>query len=287
LEKPEELPLDRIRTNCDALRDLDARVVADLAKSIQQSGLLQPILVRPDRSWYEVVFGHHRLEACKRLGWQTIPALIKAMSDGDSFLTRLVENLHRNVEINPIAEASGYIRLIDNGWTINKIAQRIGKSDSYVSDRIGLIRRLHPEIAKKFNCADNKYLKPSHLESLARLKSKKEQMELTHMIEQKHLSVRKLERMIAGGYSTRESVEERGDSLYVKLPKAVAEQVSIKAGGSVYVYVQTKRRIAIEPAVGAKAFKDRKADAGPVASNLVQSISRQTRTQNSRRIHNA
>jgi ParB family chromosome partitioning protein len=254
LEKPEELPIDRIRTNCDALRDLDERVVSDLAKSIKQSGLLQPILVRPDHSCFEVVFGHHRLEACKRLGWSSIPAVVRTMSDSESFLTRLVENLHRNIEINPLAEATGYIKLIDNGWTINKIAERIGKSDSYVSDRIGLIRRLHPEIARRFNGVDNKYLKPSHLEALARLRSKKEQMELSCMIEQKHLSVRKLERMIAGGYSMREIVEGRGDTLYVKVPKAVAEQVRISAGDSVYVYVQTRRRIAIEPAVGTKAL---------------------------------
>jgi len=275
LQKPEELPLECIRTTNDALRDLDARVVTELAKSIQQSGLLQPILVRPDHSWYEVVFGHHRLEACKRLGWQTIPALIKTMSDGESFLTRLVENLHRNVEINPIAEANGYIRLIDRGWTINKIAERIGKSDSYVSDRIGLIRRLHPEVAKKFNGPDNKYLRPSHLESLAHLKSKDEQIELSYMIEQKHLSVRKLERMIAGGCSMRESVEERGDSLYVKLPRTVAEQVNIGAGDSVYVYVQTRSRIAIEPA-GAKGLKLHKRHAYPVTAHVVQSISRRT-----------
>lgn len=245
------------------------RVVTDLAKSIQQSGLLQPILVRPDHTSFEVVFGRHRLEACRRLGWQTIPALVKTMSDCESFLTRLVENLHRNVEINPLAEARGYVRLIDNGWTISKIAERIGKSDSYVSDRIGLIRRLHPQIAKKFNGADNKYLKPSHLESLAHLKSKKEQMELSHIIEQKHLSVRKLERMIAGGYSMRESVEERGDSLYVKLPETVAEQVGINAGDSVYVYVQTRKRIAIEPAVGGKVIKARKTDAVTTMSNVV------------------
>jgi antitoxin component of MazEF toxin-antitoxin module len=71
-------------------------------------------------------------------------------------------------------------------------------------------------------------------------------VELSDMIEQKHLSVRKLERMIAGGHSLRETIEERGDSLYVKLPRAVAELVNISAGDSVYVYVQTRRRIAVE-----------------------------------------
>jgi len=246
LDKPEELPLDRIRTTQNALRDLDQDIVTDLAKSIQRSGLLQPILVRPDHPWFEVVFGHHRLEACKRLGWKAIPALVKTMSDDESFLTRLIENIHRNIEINPLAEASGYITLVDNGWTVNKIADRIGKSDSYVSDRIGLIRRLHPEIAKKFNGNDNKYLKPSHLEALAHLKSKKEQVELSDVVVQKHLSVRKLERMIAGGYSLRETIEERAGSLYVKLPKAVAELVNVSAGDSVYVYVQTRKRIAVE-----------------------------------------
>jgi antitoxin component of MazEF toxin-antitoxin module len=85
----------------------------------------------------------------------------------------------------------------------------------------------------------------------------------------------------------RESVEARRDSLYVRLPKAVTEQVSIKAGDSVYVYVQTRRRIAIEPAASAKNLKNRRVDAGPLPSNLVQSISRQTGTHNSMRIHNA
>jgi ParB family chromosome partitioning protein len=253
LDRPEELPIASIRASVDPLREIDEGIVTELARSIDQSGLLQPILVRPDHSCFEVVFGHHRLEACKRLHWKTIPALVQTISDEESFLTRLVENLHRNAEINPIAEAKGYLRLIDDGWTINRIAERIGKSDSYVSDRTGLIRRLNPEVAKKFNGTENKYLKPSHLEALARLKSKTEQAELSCMVEQKHLSVRKLEKMIAGGYSMRENVEEKGGILYVRLPKAVAEQVNLSAGDSVYVYVQTRKRIAVELAIGASS----------------------------------
>lgn len=237
------------------LRDIDENIVTGLAKSIRQSGLLQPILVRPDDFAFEVVFGHHRLEACKRLGWKTIPAVVKRMSGAESFLTRVAENLHRNIEINPIAEANGYISLIDRGWTISKIAERIGKSDSYVSDRVGLIRRLHPEIAKKFKGSDMKYLKPSHLEILARLKSKDQQVELSYMIERKRLSVRKLERMISGGYPMRETVKERGDSLYVKLPKMIAEHINVSAGDSVYVYVQSRKRIAIEPALALEASR--------------------------------
>lgn len=162
------MSVELIRPSSKLLRVIDQARVSELAKSIESSGLLQPILVRPVESIYEVVFGHHRLEACKRLGWESIPAVIREMSDDDSFLNKVVENLQRNEEINPLAEANGYITLINHGWTINSIAAKIGKSDSYVSDRIGLIRRLHPIIARRIMFNGNGHLKPSHCELLAR-----------------------------------------------------------------------------------------------------------------------
>jgi len=169
------------------------------------------------------------------------------MSDDDSFLTKVVENLQRNVEINPLAEAKGYIVLIDHGWTINRIAQRIGKSDSYVSDRIGLVRRLDPALAEKANGNGNEHLKPSHLELLARLRSKQHQLELSSLVERKRFSVGKLEKPLSGGQPLRETVEQKGRSLYVRLPKEMADHLDIEAGDSVYVYAQSRRRITIEP----------------------------------------
>lgn len=229
------------------LRSIDKEIVSDLAKSIQENGLLQPILVRPLESQYEVVFGHHRLEACKLLKWETIQAMVKEMTEDDSFLTTVVENLQRNHEINPLTEARGYINLIDHGWTINKIAQRIGKSDSYVSDRIGLVRRLHPDLARMIERNGNSPLRPSHLEVLARLKSRNQQLELSNYIVRKRLSVRELERLISGEETLRETVEARGNSLYVRLPPRISQRTKIEAGDAVYVYIQGRRRIAIEP----------------------------------------
>ncbi len=243
-----EVEIAQIDPSHVSLRGLDESIVLGLAKSIISNGLLQPILVTPVDCSYEVVFGNHRLEACKRLGWKRIPAFIKEMSQEDCFLTRVVENLHRNVEMNALTEAKGYIALVDRGWTINKIAERIGKSDSYVSDRIGLIRRLHPAIARRFDDHSSKYLRPSHLELLAHMKSKRRQLELSHVIETKHLSVRKLEELIGKDDRPKETVLEKQDLFYIQVPLKIARYVGIQGGDSVYVYAQGKRRIVVEPA---------------------------------------
>ena len=230
---------------------MNEKVITELANSIRSNGLLQPILVRPVHSLYEVVFGYHRLEACRRLGWKFIPAVVQQMSLDDAFLTKVVENLQRNVDIDPLAEARGYIQLIDHGWTINRIARQLGKSDSYVSDRTGLVRRLHPEIAGRAGDHSYRRLKPSHLELLARVKSKEQQLELSYLIEKKRLSVRKVERLISKGQPLMETVELIGGSLYIRLPQQMAELINIKAGDEVHVSLQSKRLV-IEPATSPK-----------------------------------
>jgi len=181
------------------------------------------------------------------------------MPDDDCFLVKVVENLQRNIEINPLAEAKGYIRLIEHGWTINRIAQRIGKSDSYVSDRVGLIRRLHPAIGKKIE-NNSGYLKPSHLELLARLRSKHDQLELSYMVQKNRLSVRRLEKLISGRQPLRSTVQKNGDSFYIRLPQEIVERTKIQAGDPVYVYAESRRRIAIELATLKQHAMNRRAE---------------------------
>ena len=246
LKLPELVPIERIRVSPPFLRRLDESTVVDLAKSIQSNGLLQPILVRPLSDGYGLVFGHHRLEACKRLGWAAIPVMIKEMSSEECFLTKIVENIQRNVEIDPLVEAKGYVTAIEHGWTINSIAERIGKSDSYVSDRIGLVRRLDDKVAKVF-CEDpNGHLKPSHLELLARIRSKAYQYELSELIQRKRLSVRKLELLISSSQPLKTNIGSDQDSLYVRIPSTIAQKLGLQAGSQVYLYTQSKRRMVIE-----------------------------------------
>ena len=90
LGEHQKIPMELIRTCPDTLRNIDHDTVVDLAKSIKMNGLLQPILVRPVGSWYEIVFGNHRYQACREIGCKTINAFVKQMSLEESFLYRIV-----------------------------------------------------------------------------------------------------------------------------------------------------------------------------------------------------
>ena len=189
-----EIPIDRIRTNKFGLRELDEETVEGIVESIKSQGLLQPIMVRRLNGDYEVVFGLHRLEACKRLGWSHIPAVIVEITEEEAFLTCIIENLQRNVKMNPVAEAKGYKLLLSKGWTPHEIAQKIGKSDSYVYDRLRIITKLHPTIRKQLN-SHVCNITPSHAERLALIPDPKLQLKLAKLVRERRLSVRQLERL--------------------------------------------------------------------------------------------
>ncbi|MBS7655201.1 ParB/RepB/Spo0J family partition protein [Candidatus Bathyarchaeota archaeon] len=191
------LEVNKISSSRFKLRELDETVVKELIESIRANGLLQPIMVRPieDGLRYEIVFGLHRFEAVKQLGLKLIPAVIASVSEEEAFLMNIVENLQRNIKVNPIMEAQCYKNLISKGWTIHEIAHKIGKSDSYVYERLRLLDKLHPAIQKKLTRACKTFITPSHAERLAIIDDKKQQLKLAKLIEEKHLSLHQLERL--------------------------------------------------------------------------------------------
>jgi len=193
----EEIEVDRIRAGKFCLRDLDDEVVGDIANSIKGAGLLQPVVVRPLSDGYELVFGLHRLQACKRLGWKRIPAIIMKASNEEASLMHVIENLQRNTHINPIAEAQAYKLLIESGWTMVQIAEKIGKSCSYISDRLRVLSRLHPKVRKKLSFPRGKtHMTISHAEHLSLISDPQQQLKFAKIIEDERISVRKLERMV-------------------------------------------------------------------------------------------
>lgn len=121
--------------------ELEMSKIRELASSIQQHGLLQPILVRPVENELELVAGHRRLQACKSLRWRTIPCIIKELDDKEAYEIQLVENIQRKT-LDPIEEAEAFSRyVIEYGWGgVTELARRIGKSEEYVSHRIQLLR---------------------------------------------------------------------------------------------------------------------------------------------------
>lgn len=119
---------------------IDQDYIEELANNIQEQGLLQSILLRPVKDRYEIIAGHCRFLAHKRLGLLKIRANIRLMDDAAAALARATENLARK-NLTPMEEATVYRRLIDDrGLTIDQVAKKMGKSGGVVKRRLDLIR---------------------------------------------------------------------------------------------------------------------------------------------------
>jgi ParB/RepB/Spo0J family partition protein len=192
-----EIDIQDILPTSISLRRLDEKTVEGLMKSVRVNGLLQPITVKPfGEKQYVLVFGSHRLEAVRRLGWKKVPAIVREVSDEESFLMNLTENLQRNVYVSPFSEARGYKYLISKGWTIGEVATRIGKSDSYVCNRMRILERLHPELRKQVEFPrGNSPLTLSHVEHLSTIREPLRQLELARLVRERNLSLHQLEKL--------------------------------------------------------------------------------------------
>ncbi|MDH2902030.1 MAG: ParB/RepB/Spo0J family partition protein, partial [archaeon] len=121
--------------------------IDDLASSIRQNGLIEPIVVRPLHDRFEIVAGNRRFFACKKLNFRRIPAVVQELSDNQAYEAALIENIQRKT-LDPLEEAECFQRYCKEfGWgSESELALRIGKSQEYVSHRIRLLSL--PESAK-------------------------------------------------------------------------------------------------------------------------------------------
>jgi ParB family transcriptional regulator, chromosome partitioning protein len=143
------LPIREIRRSRNALRLLDQVSLSELALSIKNVGLLEPIIVRPLQDGYEIISGHRRYEAFKSLGVIRISCHIIDVDDKEAYEISLIENLQQK-SMNPLEEASAFKKYVHTfGWGgESDLARRIGKSQEYVSRRIRLLQ-LPPSAQQK------------------------------------------------------------------------------------------------------------------------------------------
>lgn len=144
-----EIPIGSVRPNSFQPRKaFDEETLADLTASVRELGVLQPILVRPaGEDGFELIAGERRWRAAKRAGLQTIPALIKEVTDAASLEQAVVENLHRQ-DLNPLEEAAAYQQLIEDfHLTHDELAARVGKSRAAISNTLRLFQ-LPPTIQR-------------------------------------------------------------------------------------------------------------------------------------------
>ena len=162
------IPISRIRPNpFQPRKSFNPEQLADLEASLTASGLLQPIAVRRMGDAFELIAGERRLRAAANIGWTEIPAIIKDLDDRSSLVMALVENLQR-MDLNPIDEARGYQRLVDEfGFTHQQIAESTAKDRATITNLLRVLSL--PESVIKL-VADGS-LSTGHAKALASLSS--------------------------------------------------------------------------------------------------------------------
>lgn len=147
----QELPIAAIRPNPYQPRGtFDEESIGSLADSIREVGVLQPVLVRPAGDGYELIVGERRWRAAKRVGLQTIPALVRETDDNAALIQAVIENVQR-ADLNPLEEAAGYQQMIEDfKLTHDQVASSVGKSRAAISNTLRLLQ-LPPSIQRALN----------------------------------------------------------------------------------------------------------------------------------------
>lgn len=184
-------------------RSFPEEKIQELMQSIKTYGLLHPVIVRRAGKRYQLVVGERRTLACKRLGWKTIPAVVKEVNDSAMATIALIENLQRE-NLNVIEEATGYARLLEEfNLTQEALAQRLGKNQSTIANKMRLLKL--PEAIKKELIKGT--ITERHARALLKLGDRGTQMQLCREIVEKGLTVQQTERkieMLVGGGSKKE-----------------------------------------------------------------------------------
>jgi len=190
----QDLPVGALRPSRFQPREaFDEGRLEELAKSISQHGIVQPIVARRARDGYEVVVGERRWRAAVLAGLETIPALVRDFSDAGAMELALIENLQRE-DLNPMEEATAYRRLIDEfQFTQDTVAERVGRERTHVAHCLRLLG-LEAEVQDAIRRGE---LTLGHGKVLAGISDKESQRRLAGRVREAGLSVRALE-LLAG-----------------------------------------------------------------------------------------
>ncbi len=193
-EEVQAVPLELVAAGkFQPRREFEEGALQELAASIEIHGLLQPILVRPGAVGYEVIVGERRLRACRLLGWEVIPAIIRDVEDKEAAEYALIENLQRE-DLHVLEVAEGYERLLQEfDLTQEELGERLGISQANIANKLRLLRLP----AKVRQIISREMLSERHGRALLRLRTEAEQLEVAEKIAAEGLSVKDTERLIA------------------------------------------------------------------------------------------
>lgn len=246
-----QVPVAAIRVNPRQPRQVfDDDALDELVASIAQVGLLQPLVVRPGGtdpvdSW-ELVAGERRLRSVQRLGWDSVPVVIRHTEDNALLRDALIENLHR-AALNPLEEAAAYQQLlVDLECTHEELSLRIGRSRPQITNTIRLLR-LPPAVQRRVAAG---VLSQGHARALLALPDAASMEALAARIVSEGLSVRSVEEIVTlGGVEEQEAPRRRGPSRRGSTPglEDVADHLADHLDTRVHVTMgRSKGKLTIE-----------------------------------------
>ena len=222
-----EIPLNELRSNpYQPRKNFDETALQELANSIKEHGVFQPIIAKKSIKGYEIIAGERRVKASLLAGKETIPAIIRDFSDEDMMEIALLENLQRE-NLNALEEALAYKKLIDQlSLTQEGLANRLGKSRSHITNMLGLLTL--PEEVKDEIMSGK--LTMGHARVLSKIEDSSKVKSLANKIIVDGLSVREAEELSHSDDLVRKNVQVRRSTSNASKYKLVEEELSEKFG---------------------------------------------------------
>lgn len=207
-------------------KEFDEQALSELAESISQHGLLQPLLVRPlTLGGYQIVAGERRYRASRMAGLTEVPVIIRELSDTETMEIALIENLQRE-DLTPVEEALGYKTLIDeHNFSQDEVAKSVGKSRPAITNSLRLLKL--PESVMEY-LREGK-ITAGHARALLTLDDENLMLELAEEIISKDLSVRQVEKLCKKKHTVEKEVKpEKKPSFYSMVELALSESLGRK-----------------------------------------------------------
>ncbi len=220
------LRTSEIEPNRDQPRKhFSTETIANLADSIREHGILQPILVRPMASGgYQIVAGERRWRAARMLGLDEVPVNIKELSDVETMQIAIIENLQRE-NLNPVEEAKGYYELIEKyGMTQEQVGKLVGKSRSAVANAVRILSL--PE--KILKLLENGDLSSGHAKALLTYDDDEMKIAIANRAAGGGMTVRQLEKMVqksTENHGKRKPLDEKIDNYFVEMEISLKERL--------------------------------------------------------------
>ncbi len=195
----EEVPVSAIRPNThQPRRNFSDESIKELAASIREVGILQPLVIRSTDTGFELIAGERRLRAAKEAGLDRVPVLIRPAAESESMEMALVENLQRE-DLNPLETAAAYQALMDGfGLTKDQLAHRLGKSRAAITNTLRLARLPGPIR----DMVLEEKLSEGHARALLRIEAEEHMLRVAQKVRAEELSVRKTEELVREEFVT-------------------------------------------------------------------------------------